>query len=275
MHDFHHFAGLPTPDPPAVVWHYTNADGLHGIVTKGKFFATHARYLNDKRELLHAKRILDVEVSRRQGIPDLPAEAAEALRNIKIDAARFLTRSVGVASFSACGDSLSQWRAYGGAAGFAIGFSGSDLFNQSSSTNGHFFSQCHYERLGQGGKVQEFLDSVVLNAAHRPIVLRDWRHAAAVEILMTLLKHHSFSDEHEWRYVVSSHAAVDHLGFRTNRLMVVPYYELSLAGIRILELRVGPTSRPDLSLRSAKLLLDFAGHKDALVTKSDTPYRTW
>ena len=101
--------------PPSVLYHYTTQEGLLGIVSSKEIWATHTQYLNDTREFHHALEILQQETT------DQPVLRDEWYQIIS-------GANVCVCSFSEDGDSLSQWRAYGGrASGFAIGFSGEYL----------------------------------------------------------------------------------------------------------------------------------------------------
>jgi hypothetical protein len=111
--------------PSSLVYHYTDAAGLHGILTSGAVRATHFTHLNDRRELLEGEDLVREVAKEMQ--QKLPSEGQNALLE------DFLTgyddmvlsriaKDVYVTSFSEVGDDLAQWRAYGGrGAGYAIG----------------------------------------------------------------------------------------------------------------------------------------------------------
>src|SRR5579872_521596 len=102
-----------------LLYHYTDAAGLLGILESQRLWATNAAYLNDPTELLHARAVYKgwLEARTEQGI------ARELLDNVKvIDLMLEHIFHVFVACFCRNGDLLSQWRGYGsGGRGFAIG----------------------------------------------------------------------------------------------------------------------------------------------------------
>jgi hypothetical protein len=110
---------------PPVLYHYTTQAGLLGIITSREIWATHTQYLNDSQEFQHA-----VAVAMSQVALKLAAESNEDRKTVlqrMLDGLMpsIETINVFVCSFSECGDSVAQWRAYGDATGgFAVGFWG-------------------------------------------------------------------------------------------------------------------------------------------------------
>lgn len=112
-----------------VLYHYTTAEGLKGIVENEELWATSAYYLNDSAEILYGYRLLDraLEEWLKQAAPpanSLSRGLAEELRRyFGYDA---LERNVITPVYLTCfceeGNLLSQWRAYGNSGGYNIGF---------------------------------------------------------------------------------------------------------------------------------------------------------
>ena len=115
-----------------VVYHYTDAAGLLGILKTRELWCTHIAFLNDKQEWRHG-----VEMSL-EALRQLAAEKkdegdygafAEALLNFIArngeDPSVHTPRYCFVASFTDAEDDLGMWRGYSskGAARYAIGFS--------------------------------------------------------------------------------------------------------------------------------------------------------
>jgi hypothetical protein len=118
-------------------WHYASTAGLLGILSSSSLWASHAATLNDSTEIRFGMDLV------RRRVPQSPDEVAAwrefaeatsswsetsavpALINIFLDVIEGLLLDGGVYVFCAslAGDSLSQWRGYGGGAGsgFAIG----------------------------------------------------------------------------------------------------------------------------------------------------------
>ena len=134
-----------TTAEPDLLYHYTDAAALMGIVSPGgwpvdypnsdavygsaaKLWASDSRYMNDESELLFGAKVFCRELRDSVGKPDVDANLGEAFLTV---ADAFENESVydwGVRCFavslSADRDLLSQWRGYGGGTGgFAIGFS--------------------------------------------------------------------------------------------------------------------------------------------------------
>src|SRR5262249_1161259 len=58
--------------PPAIVYHYTSAQALQGIVSSSRLWATHTAEVNDTTELLHAANLLRKTLRARAGVATLP-----------------------------------------------------------------------------------------------------------------------------------------------------------------------------------------------------------
>ena len=140
---------LDERDAPDIVYHYTDAAGLMGILGSGKFWATDLAYLNDHTEFTHGANEVR-RVYKRMSKPErddietamLPAFVGRlhddqslanfaALPNMSVldVLLRELLPSIramfifGVTCFCEEGDLLSQWRGYAASAGgYALGF---------------------------------------------------------------------------------------------------------------------------------------------------------
>src|SRR5687768_2712440 len=57
--------------PPKILYHYTSAAGLQGILDTRRMWATHARFLNDPSELDYGLQLVRQVVTnyRNQGVP--------------------------------------------------------------------------------------------------------------------------------------------------------------------------------------------------------------
>ncbi len=113
----------PGLDPPRVIFHYTTAEGIKGIIETDSIWATNYRYVNDLAEFTYANSLLRDELSARlqSESPLLRAVFEQMLADPD-------TLLGPVDMFLACfcdqGDLLSQWRAYGSrGGGYALGLS--------------------------------------------------------------------------------------------------------------------------------------------------------
>ena len=115
--------------PSSIVYHYTSASGLHGIVTSKSICATNILYLNDSSELIYAAQMLQKVIDEL--LKDTRDASNKGLLFKVYERASFLhllPTSVYVCSFTLQGNLLSQWRGYcPDGSGFSVGFDPSKL----------------------------------------------------------------------------------------------------------------------------------------------------
>jgi hypothetical protein len=154
---------LQKPSKP--LYHYTTQRGLLGIIDSKKMWVTHTQYLNDRREFVHAVELVKKELDRR-----LEVEQVEGTRDLLLFMQRALgwgapeKNSVCVCSFSEDRDSLSQWRAYGGVSGYAIGFP-PDVLYRAAFNKRWFLAPCIYLTSEQLALVEQFVDTITTQNA--------------------------------------------------------------------------------------------------------------
>jgi Protein of unknown function (DUF2971) len=143
-------------DEYANLYHYTDWNGLHGIVKTQTIWASNIRFLNDQTELLLAKepltrlflpkaRELAAELVKRKQASNVEIERFGGLEGMSVDLTGKYIDSVYEVTgddfyiVSLCGvpsnehtrvnGLLSQWRGYGSGGGFAIVFATKELEN--------------------------------------------------------------------------------------------------------------------------------------------------
>jgi hypothetical protein len=129
---------IETKSAPDLLYHYTDAPGLFGILTTGQLRLTDMYGLNDPSELRHGISL---------GISALSAAIEGSHPAGKIFSQRFNKGMSGgieaiahffVTCFSINGDELGQWRAYGDdGRGFAVCFNGTNLERLFAQPMGH------------------------------------------------------------------------------------------------------------------------------------------
>jgi hypothetical protein len=238
------------PQPPEMLWHYTDASGLMGIVEHERLWATQTSFLNDSTELEYG---LDLAMS---------AIASYDRTNLKEATDRFLTGLVDpekpelkkwldkhldvyVTCFSGDGDMLSQWRAYAGrddAGGYALGLGTRPPLQgwPQMAPGDHEFAlrQVLYDPIEQQAACHSLIDGVV--------ELASW------------CKHPAFEEEREWRivYVRNNDASKVDVQHRISRGLLVPYVKLELPSpvgalsghLPLRAINFGPGPEPTLQL---------------------------
>jgi hypothetical protein len=115
---------------PKMLYHYTDAAGLRGILESGILRFGDIFYMNDPSEMRHgigtAFELLDDMAAEAQGQPEL-RNFARQFRKILSSGIEVIAHYF-VCCFSRNGNDLGQWRAYGANGyGYALGFDGSEL----------------------------------------------------------------------------------------------------------------------------------------------------
>jgi len=273
-----------------IVYHYTNQAGLLGIVNSGEIWASKIQYLNDSSEFRATCEVAEkcLEAYYEQ---NLSINYRNALAEIRKRIKSITNINVCVCSFSQDGDSLSQWRAYGGAlGGYAIGFSLKRL-RTLAFAKGCDLVQCSYDQTARDLEVQRLIDRTLPltpTANPEPISIVD-SFSSDLWTLAPKFKDPAFKHEQEWRLFTSPVGASEEtFAYRTGHSMIIPYFRFhlgdSLEGHPIVTVIVGPTPHPELAKQSVQSLLmskllfthKFVGLENVdLVSLSQIPYRGW
>ena len=279
--------GLVDGGFPALIYHYTSVEGLFGLVQSGHIWLSDYSYLNDTRELSHGADLIS-EVAAEFLSGESRAKAADLLQHWVNDLQAPVHR-VCVASFSAAGDSLSQWRAYGS---IAIGFEPRDISLHAYRAS---LRPVEYQRDRQRALVELHLHHTIeayLCDFHEGRLTRieDVYHKTdrLVE-LIAFFKDPAFAAEQEYRLAFIEHPdLMPSLGqissvkrFRVARGRIIPYVlsnELQpvMSGGRTLAIRevvLGPGSDVTLE-RGVREFLDHNKMPEVEVKRSIVPYRT-
>lgn len=288
----HHLPRFARP-LPSEIWHYTNADGLIGILKSGLIWSTQISCLNDTLEqryfgnLAHAAlKVLQAQ-NTDQRLAVLLRIANEALSNRD-----FTTAGRFVACFSEVEDDLSQWRGYGGGeCGYAIGFRTDGILEAVKARPGALLLPMNYD-----DKAQEFLVNDVLRVAqvyflqglkrglpNIEIWARDFLVAFATEldIFACFIKYPKFSAEIERRITTFLQPGErDALEFRQKRTLLARHLPLDLGatvnGVRrlpITRIYVGPGPSQQVSRISVGDLLLKYRYQNIMVETSKVSYR--
>ena len=287
------------------LYHYTDGQGLKGILESETFWFTDYRHLNDPSELTHG---MDMAHAAARDI----ATGADGRVRIFLDCLSDMfsqhnfvnvtpdTLEFFIASFSRERDDLGQWRNYAGnGRGFALGLA-PRIFDIEENKNPkptdavvvgpviydvHEAKQRHRQSLEEAAAI--FLGTANANStlvANKSIgipFMQDMsREIIASPLIWNALttKHPAYKHECEVRMIM--------LGQRKNLLPnirtrlrgneIVPYVPYSRplrSPHSIVEIVVGPAAPPDAE-RTLRTLLDTLGvSPDVPIGRSDIPYR--
>jgi hypothetical protein len=294
---------------PNRLWHYTSIDAFVSIVRSKSLWASHFAYLNDASELSHILKPLHAhlrDAARSAGstledtealiaeiggrlCPTMPTKASDEEHGLLTQTHPYIPTFL--CAFSEARDQLSQWRAYAGRQGVAIGFDPS-LFPAASSDWPFILLQCSYDDSG----LQKKLPAVKHRLESR---LHTWRSLTpkdqarvAWEIWMDLemecarFKNPAFIEEREWRLVSRGINLWDRktewfvdpgVDAHTTTRGLVPHVSvnLSLAGscLGIADVVVGPSVDAHLQRDAVRLFLQRHGLRETQVGISGIPFR--
>jgi hypothetical protein len=275
---------------PEILYHYTTAIGLMGIVQSQTLRATNAEFLNDAQELQFGRpQVLEAllkqadELSPDSGAFDANTSRATIMRSAAYELtpggndARRQYHFVYVACFCEAGDLLSQWRSYGAPGGYAVGLRTSRLRlvrpaeEEARDTVSEEIEQAAtlvQVRYGDAA-VEEAVTSVLQTVAPEPTghpgVLGF--HRAQSVVALARIKHAAFSEEREWRLVVVSGPTKP--SFRVGPLGVTPYISLWYPVDAIVEVVVGPGPEQRLRAQGVERLVG----EEVTVRSSNAPFR--
>lgn len=265
---------LLTVSAPKLLYHYTSAAGLLGIVSSSSLWATAIQYLNDGEEVAYAANIVadyartrseELEAAFQRGHNDSwQGGRAERLWGIAegIDGhAQFRYSQPYVTCFCSQGNLLSQWRAYATNGGYALGF--------------EFDALTDYAAAG-GGRLDEVLYGVQALAELKEELsglgpgagfpgANGWAYAnEVVWPLLVRVKNPAFHEENEWRVILDAQKrsqAQRRILFRTGvTLGVIPYVELPIEMRCLRSVIVGPGPYPEIRRAGVSELLRSRGH---------------
>jgi hypothetical protein len=149
---------------PEKLWHYTSIQGFRDIVTSKTIFATDLRFLNDREEFVHARKIANDVLEDTPEVDSNNLPIKEFLgRAINLAFNTGLLQpgrlQVFVASFTAAEDDLSQWRGYShGSSGVSLAFNLKGFRPPSGTDTFVSFAPCIYDLSAQKEFIRQALN---------------------------------------------------------------------------------------------------------------------
>ena len=307
-------AELMHPDDAYDLYHYTTLDGLKGITESHSIWATAINYLNDASEIRYGCSVLDEVLTGWEKANETNNSRAACVLELLRDAFNARDAKTGemefyVACFCEEGNLLSQWRAYGQAGGYSIGF----------ALRGRGLQRVGPPRLVDIKPEKKGYETRLVRVIYEPTEQRERLHAVLrfalpilddPELLRTIpegdkeasrgylvlatviiegfllqeivrFKNKAFAEEHEWRIVVRAtrdirvNAPVVERGIqlRPSRGLMVPYVRLvpTSGRLPITSIRFGPSLEKSRAENSLKTLCALHGYEGAKIDGSNIP----
>jgi DUF2971 family protein len=272
-----------------VVYHYTDLNGLNGIVGSQDLWLTNSRFSNDSEEIEHGRIVVRNATARRLEAKQQNGEERTFLEQVGQQLEQTVDSGAYVCCFCFKDDLLSQWRSYGAnGTGVSLALAtGAFQYIAGPDMPLEDFGLVYLWRVFYNVQKQEQIVDDCLRYA--------WEYGqgslddkaglatAAIRFFVPTFKNGAFAEEQEARLVfVPAPACQVPLRFRVARGMLVPYYSLreivSKAGqahwrLPLQSLRIGPSVNKNMNEQSARLVLNQSGFETAPVGVSTTPYR--
>ncbi|KTG23650.1 hypothetical protein AWR38_06375 [Idiomarina sp. WRN-38] len=262
--------------------HYTNLDGLVGILQSQKLRLTDAQYLNDSSEIREGIKCLYDALDRLAFSSDINPEFERAYKGVFTQVENYDHFSselepVYLCSFSEAPDLLSQWRSYGM---FAIEFDYVAL-----QQDGFNLRSCIYDSESKE-KISTQECASVIKYALNPLSSGTINQLVLDRIselteLSAVFKNSAFSEEKEIRHVESMENDSLEVKFRTDGIQIKPYIEKPFSIESIKAIHIGPIERREAVQQAIRRLLAQL-HREACcnieteveIIQSEIPYRS-
>ena len=243
---------------PAILYHYTAADGLLGMLQSHQIWATNVRFMNDRSELDYGIRLVRRVLEEDEFVAKLPQLDCLGFANMKatiqlmLEDAEKKTTHFAI-SFCEKENLLSQWRGYGqSGSGFALGFQTDRLSEfvaeQRPDSNLRpeesvpvILRRVIYEQHTQENFVRSWIRAIVKSLrfdrraktptqTERPYTQLDMAVIRLLYECLVCFKHPGFHEEEEWRLIQQGRVGdqdVTKVDFRTRSGRIVSYTPLT------------------------------------------------
>lgn len=271
-------------DPPALLFHYTDFDGVAGILASRSLWLSKVSTLNDTSEIELAVRQFKERAAK--AAERLPRDEADFVREVagQLDEAR--RTNICVASFGEQDDQLEHWRSYANdGRGIAMGFRGAEL-RAAGRLHDVRLLKCVYDPRQQAQIVEDLLELLLkaLRAvrpreeAQRKALVEDF--TSAFLLTAPVIKDPHFGGEREWRLVSMPRSPDDPLltavlaGNVASVRFILPLFEEAPARTGIVaSVTIGPTLDPDNVADAVDVLARRQGFDIPDIRFSSVPYR--
>lgn len=275
--------------------HYTNLNGLYGIIESGGFWLSDHRFLNDTEEFengrILTKNLLN-NLLEKEKYSDFSKVINETIKQLDT----YSEKPYYVCSFSKKADSLDQWRSYANnGQGISI------TFDNTRKSLSHFFAMpilsVSKVLYNDHEKVKIILRTIgryrkeyLIDLEYgNSIDIEDWGSELSKHLALEFInfKHPEYSSEQEVRMAVSS-SHLNHFNgikHRVGKDRIIPYItskdiygdsfveHVGTDKLPIIEVRVGPAVNQSMTAKSIEEYLICKGYDNVNVIKSDVPYR--
>jgi len=268
----------------AKLCHYTDLDGLNGIVSAGDLWLTNSRFSNDDEEQAYGINVCESVVKAAEEEAANNPERLAWLQRVHRELGPAVDDQVYICCFCEKDNLLSQWRGYA-ANGASIEFDAQGFSYATGPDSAHGLMSLWrvlYDPERQRKVIRAALDYGWPTDRDAAV-----RHAVdAIKFFVPAFKNPDFREEQERRLIFTPNVgAGPKPRFRSRRGLLVPYYSLKELStppgvgaengprLPIKNVLVGPGPHKLLNVRAVRMLLDRHGYGEVPALASTTPFR--
>ncbi|WP_254505646.1 DUF2971 domain-containing protein [Bacillus altitudinis] len=264
-----------------LLYHYTNVNGLEGIMKHKELWVSNADFLNDKTERKYTVKILSdlieekLEELENNELKDI---INESLKKV-LDMQEFPTY---VLSLSKNKDSNLLWSNYSQDDGYNISFDFEKLEEIEGSPHLIVFKskviydeEIHYEALNE---LADFCVSTFskIKPEYEDFITDIEMIQTALQLLASFFKDSCFQQEEEYRIVLIQKAEnEDNYECRVSNGTFIPYIKMGFNISNVKGITIGPKNKMDISEEGLKSFLKLNGFnvENIEINRSKIPYR--
>lgn len=223
------------------LFHYTDVNGLLGILKTNKLWASDTFFMNDSLEVKYGLNLTRVIIEKK-----IKMAKEEWIMKFLSNLLSYIELSPETQIFAACfcqnGDLLSQWRGYSlNGFGYSLGFDSKELLRDKIKYSRIKIRKVIYQESVQTAYISSEIDNYIDKMKSDDnkdddnyIISQGTTLALILEEFFLRFKSHFFSEEKEWRAIYSineiSLSAYNSLkiNFRVSNNNLIPYVELPL-----------------------------------------------
>jgi len=267
------------------LFHYTNINALHSILSESKIWLTDIRYLNDSKELHDGvdlmKKVLNSLILRELNDFEFVNEAIKYINHSLNDSVNYgiSEEPVFIFSLGKAENRLSQWRSYGN---YAIEFDEEGLKDHAPA-----LYTCNYDIESKKEILKTSLIESIKNISNDMAKYSGNPGVEAIDAIsylmevVTTFKDDGFFEEQEVRIV--DHLNEQQVKYRVKDNLLIPYLEMEISLDCIKRIHIGPMKNKNLAYESMLSFVktierEWQIETDNIeywleVVESDIPYR--
>jgi hypothetical protein len=269
------------PGSRELLWHYTDAAGLFGILSSRQLRFGDARFLNDRTERVYGSEFVDAVLTELEA-----NDRSGMVREVRAELAFRKIDRLYVCSLCETHNSMSQWQRYGADGhGYCIGFDAAGLDTVLDpervprvAMNYDPGEQRQLVIAAATGAAEMYTDFTEAVEPQKEGILVSLPAPGDLPTVMLRLKNPDFRGEHEWRYFVEGYDWADdgtEEDFAVRGTYVKPFIELPrrskyrpLDPLPVTNVVCGPRLDGEIAVPSVERFLRSRGYDNVKVELS-------